>query len=69
MRQVLGEDRSRQPMIGAAVHDPKGRFAVVNYRIAKGLLDHVVGDREYVPRNFDTERSRRLQVDDELKFG
>ena len=22
-----GEDRSRQPMIGAAVHDPKRRFA------------------------------------------
>jgi hypothetical protein len=29
-RQVLGEDRSRQPMIGAAVHDPKRRFATFN---------------------------------------
>jgi hypothetical protein len=25
-RQVLGEDRSRQLMIGAAVHDPKQTF-------------------------------------------
>jgi hypothetical protein len=29
-RQILGEDRSRQPMIGAAVHDPKRHFATVN---------------------------------------
>jgi hypothetical protein len=35
-RQVLGEDRSRQPMIGAAVDDPKRRIASANYRIAKG---------------------------------
>jgi hypothetical protein len=26
-RQVLGEDRSRQPMTGAAVHDPSRRLA------------------------------------------
>jgi|HubBroStandDraft_6_1064221.scaffolds.fasta_scaffold326932_3 hypothetical protein len=35
-RQVFGEDRSRQPMIGAAVHDPKRHFATVNCRTAKG---------------------------------
>ena len=35
-RQVLGEDQSRQPMIGAAVHDPKRHFVTANYCIAKG---------------------------------
>jgi hypothetical protein len=37
-RQVLVEDRSRQPMIGAAVHDPERQSAPLNYRIAKGLI-------------------------------
>jgi hypothetical protein len=30
-------------MIGAAVHDPKRRFAIVNYRIAKGLFENPLG--------------------------
>src|ERR1700731_268719 len=30
-------------MIGAAVHDPNRRFAVINYRTAKGSFDHLVG--------------------------
>src|ERR1700689_4614591 len=34
-------------MIGAAVHDPKRRFATVIYRTAKGSLDHVVGGGDY----------------------
>jgi len=47
-RQVLGEDRSRQPMIGAAVVDPQRRFTPVNCRIAKGSIDHgiAVAQRE-----------------------
>ncbi len=56
-------------MIGAAVHDPKRRFGTLNYRITKGSFDHVVGDREHVLRHLDAERARRLQIDDELKFG
>jgi hypothetical protein len=33
-RQVLGEGRSRQPMIGAAVHDPDRHFANFSCSIA-----------------------------------
>ena len=49
--------------------DPKRTFATVNYCIAKGLFDHLVGDGEHVLRHFDAKRSRRLQVDDKLEFG
>jgi hypothetical protein len=41
-RQVLGEERSRQPMIGAAVHDPKRQFATVNCRNAKSSFTLVL---------------------------
>jgi hypothetical protein len=33
------------------------------------LFDHLVGDGEQGRRHLDAERPRRLQVDDELKFG
>jgi hypothetical protein len=45
-RQLSGEDRSRQPVVGAAVHDPERRLVPANYRTAKGLFDHLVGARE-----------------------
>jgi hypothetical protein len=32
----LGQDRSRQPIISAAVHDPERHFAAVKWRSAKG---------------------------------
>jgi hypothetical protein len=32
------------------------------------LLDHLVGDGDHPGRHLDTERSRRLKVDDELEF-
>jgi hypothetical protein len=56
-------------MIGAAVNDPQRHFATVNCRIAKGLFNHLVGDGENGRRHLDADRSRRLQVDDELEFG
>jgi hypothetical protein len=34
-----------------------------------GLLDHLVGAREQHGRNVETQRFRRLQVDDKLEFG
>jgi hypothetical protein len=37
-------------MIGAAVHDPQRHFATANYRIAKGLFDHLVGAGEQASR-------------------
>jgi len=33
--------------------DPLRHFETVNYRIAKGSLDHVVGERENLRRNLD----------------
>ena len=50
-------------------NDPKRTFSTVGFRIAKGSLDHLVGDRENVLRHLDTECARRLKVDDELEFG
>ncbi len=36
-----------KPTIGGDAVDPNRRFATANYRIAKGLFDHLVGDGEY----------------------
>jgi hypothetical protein len=33
-------------MAGAVVDDPERTLRAVNYRIAKGLFDHLVGSRE-----------------------
>jgi hypothetical protein len=40
--------QQRQKVLAKApsTHDPKRRFANVNYRIAKGSLDHLVGTTE-----------------------
>ena len=32
-------------------------------------LDHLVGAREHRRRNFDAQRTRGRQIDDELEFG
>ena len=39
------------------------------YCTAKGLFDHLVGDREYPWRHLNAERLRHLKVDDDLEFG
>jgi hypothetical protein len=49
--------------------DPYRHFAAANCRSAKGLFNHLVGNREYPWRHLDAERSRGLQIDDKLKFG
>jgi hypothetical protein len=36
------------PMIGAAENDPKRQFTTANYRSAKGSLDYLVDDGEYI---------------------
>jgi hypothetical protein len=54
---------------GAAVDDPQRHFATINCRIAKGLFNHLVGDGENRRGHLDADRSRSLQVDDELEFG
>ena len=46
-----------------------GEFLKLIAARRKWLFDHFVGDGEQVWRDVDAERSRRLQVDDELKFG
>jgi hypothetical protein len=41
---VFGERAAATACTGAAVDDPTRHFAVVNCRIAKGLLDHLVSE-------------------------
>jgi hypothetical protein len=50
-RQLSGEDLPLQPRTGAAVPDPQRHFATVNYRIAKGLFDNLVGGGKQGLRN------------------
>ena len=45
--------------------DPKRHFA----RVAKGLFDHVIGNRAHRRWHLDAECSRSLKIDDELEFG
>jgi hypothetical protein len=52
-----------------SAYHPKCQFATVNYCIAKGSFDHLVGNREHRRGHLDAERSRRLKVEGELEFG
>jgi len=45
-RQLSGVKRTPQISAAAAANDPERRFATVNCRGAKGLLDHLVGKGE-----------------------
>ena len=45
--------------------DPNRRFATANYRIAKGLFDHLVGRQEWLWER-EAERIGGLQIDDKL---
>jgi len=56
------EKLPRGSMIGAAVVDPKRHFATANYCIAKGLLDHLVGEREQRRRHCQAEYFGSLDV-------
>ena len=49
--------------------DPKRHFAATNYRIAKGLFYHIIGNRAHRRWHLDAECSRSLKIDDELEFG
>jgi len=48
--------------------DPKRTLATLNYRIAVGSLDHLVGGGDYRRRNCNAECLRCFQIDDKLKF-
>jgi hypothetical protein len=54
-RQLSREVRTRQLITGAAVHDPNRRFATLDYRTAKGLFDHLVGERLHFIGNGEAE--------------
>jgi hypothetical protein len=54
---------------GAAVRDPLRRFATFTCRVAKGLLDHLVGDCEQRGRHGETERLGRFEVNDQFEPG
>jgi hypothetical protein len=65
---LSGQKRTSRGQAKSVAGDPYRRFATANCRTAKGLFDHLVGDGEHVGPDLDAERSRRLQVDGELKF-
>src|SRR5215472_10736312 len=54
----------RYPLLGPDFH----RLDRTSLRLAHSL-DHLVGEREQVVRDFDTERLGGPQIDHELKFG
>ena len=61
-RLLSGEDRSRPPLVGAAVHDPERHFATVNYRTAKGLFDHLVSAAEQGERKCNAKRFGSFKI-------
>ena len=65
----MGVKRTSPQLGEMSACDPQRHFATVNRRIAKRLFNHLVGDGENRRRHLDADRSRRLQVDDELEFG
>ena len=68
-RQLSGLKQPRVPRDGAAEIDPQRHFGAVNYRTAKGSLDHLVGAREERSRHIDAERLGGDQVHDETELG
>src|ERR1700722_17690399 len=82
LQQSVGGDRSGglhfSSLLGAkptSVETPKMTFltpsviATVNCRIAKGLFDHLVGERLYFIGNGEAEGFSGFQVYDEVEFG
>ena len=71
-RQVLGEDRSRQPVVGAAESDPERPFATVNYCIAKGLFEGLIKPVIHAITNLrgqhKTELPQRRTIDAECEL-
>ena len=70
-RHFAATQRGIADMVGPAAglvpveNDPKRHFA----RVAKGLFDHVIGNRAHRRWHLDAECSRSLKIDDELEFG
>jgi hypothetical protein len=53
----------RGSMVVEAVFDPGRHLAIANYRIAKGLLDHLIGAHQKRLWNRETERLRGLEIE------
>jgi len=51
------------------VNDPERHFDALNYRTAKRLFDHLVGEHEQVMRHREAERLCSFEIDDEIEFG
>jgi hypothetical protein len=54
--------------VRAAESGPKRRFATTNYRIAKGLFDHLVGGYLQSLRHSEAKRFGGFEIDDEIEL-
>jgi len=70
-RSLSGQSGSRATCgrLVPVVNDPSRHFAIVNCRIAKGSLDHLVGDGEHTGRDGEPKCFCGLEVDGQLEFG
>jgi hypothetical protein len=59
-RQLLGAERTRLPLDGAAASDPKRTLRAVDCRIAKGLFTHLIGTGKWLRRHVKAERTVRV---------
>jgi hypothetical protein len=56
-RQLLVVQRTRLPQASAAASDPERHFSTVNYCIAKGSFDHLVGEQLHLIASLASQRS------------